>query len=94
MKNGNIKLADFGWAVHVPQSELRDTFCGTKAYLPPEIHKNEKYDCKVDIWTYGIILYELWHKKTPFEECESKPITKQMVLKKKLEFNSNIDPEL
>lgn len=34
--NGELKIADFGWSVHAPNSRRR-TLCGTLDYLPPEM---------------------------------------------------------
>ncbi len=58
------KICDFGWAVHA--SELRDSVCGTPLYSSPEIIKNEKYDNKIDIWSIGIMTYELIYGRIPF----------------------------
>lgn len=33
---GELKIADFGWSVHAPNSR-RQTLCGTLDYLPPEM---------------------------------------------------------
>jgi serine/threonine protein kinase len=65
-KNGEIKLADFGWSVHAISSR-RNTMCGTLDYLPPEIVKHQKHDEKVDIWSLGILLYEFLVGHPPFE---------------------------
>jgi serine/threonine protein kinase len=40
--------------------------CGTFEYMPPEIIVGDKYNSKVDLWMFGILLYELKYKKTPF----------------------------
>ena len=40
--------------------------CGTFEYMPPEIIIGDKYNSKVDLWMFGILLYELKYKKTPF----------------------------
>lgn len=40
--------------------------CGTIEYMPPEIIVGNKYNSKVDLWMFGILLYELKYKKTPF----------------------------
>jgi len=32
---GVIKLTDFGWSIHNPSHELRQTLCGTPLYLSP-----------------------------------------------------------
>ena len=65
-KNGEIKIADFGWSVHTPASR-RNTMCGTLDYLPPEITLNQEHDEQVDVWSLGILLYELLVGKPPFE---------------------------
>jgi len=65
-KHGEIKIADFGWSVHTPASR-RNTMCGTLDYLPPEITLNQEHDEQVDVWSLGILLYELLVGKPPFE---------------------------
>ena len=45
---GNIKIADFGWSVHAPNSR-RATMCGTLDYLPPEMIEGAMHDEKVDL---------------------------------------------
>lgn len=66
---GEIKLADFGWGVHAG-SARRVTMCGTIDYLPPEMLLNRPYDEKVDIWSCGVLCYELLCGQPPFEEQE------------------------
>jgi serine/threonine protein kinase len=65
-KKGEVKLADFGWSVHAPSSR-RTTICGTLDYLPPEIVKHQQHDETADIWSLGILLYELLCGYAPFE---------------------------
>lgn len=64
--NGDIKLSDFGWSVHSPTSR-RLTICGTLDYLPPEIVGHEEHDKNVDIWSLGILMYELLVGQPPFD---------------------------
>ncbi|MCB0370483.1 MAG: protein kinase [Bdellovibrionales bacterium] len=53
-----MKLCDFGWSVH-QDNKLRTTFCGTPLYVCPEILKGREYDEKIDIWSIGIMMYEM-----------------------------------
>ncbi|ETV82586.1 AUR protein kinase [Aphanomyces astaci] len=56
--NGQLKLADFGWSV-TSHNVRRRTLCGTLDYLSPEMVDNLAHDERVDIWTLGVLMYEL-----------------------------------
>ncbi|KAL6080361.1 Aurora kinase [Balamuthia mandrillaris] len=64
-KKGELKIADFGWSVHAPNTR-RMTLCGTLDYLPPEIIEGKQYDDGVDIWSLGVLTYEFLVGKPPF----------------------------
>ena len=64
-KYNNLKLCDFGWSKEINVGK-RSTFCGTVEYMAPEIIDNENYDFSVDIWSLGILLYEMLFGYSPF----------------------------
>ena len=64
-KNLDVKLCDFGWCVSVEKGE-RTTFCGTYEYMAPEMVNDELYDTGIDIWSLGVLLYEMIHGYSPF----------------------------
>ena len=39
---------------------------GTPLYIAPEIINNQAYTDKVDIWSFGIIIYEFFCGRSPF----------------------------
>ncbi|MCL4171052.1 UNVERIFIED_CONTAM: hypothetical protein GTU68_024878, partial [Idotea baltica] len=63
--NYEIKIADFGWSVHTPGSR-RQTFCGTLDYVAPEILAGKSYNHSVDIWSLGVLAFELLCGEPPF----------------------------
>ena len=66
-ENYTIKISDFGLARLNNENNLMDTICGSPIYMAPEIMKYNKYDNKADIWSLGIIFYELLTGRTPFK---------------------------
>ena len=61
-----LKIADFGFARHLPTTTMAETLCGSPLYMAPEILRYEKYDAKADLWSVGTVLYELMIGKPPF----------------------------
>ena len=62
-----IKICDFGFAKEMSAStNFLRSIKGTPLYIAPEILISKPYTTKVDIWSFGIILYELATGKTPF----------------------------
>jgi serine/threonine protein kinase len=64
--NNILKICDFGFVKESNQNMLYDTLCGSPIYMAPEILKYKKYDSKVDLWSMGIILFEILTSKPPF----------------------------
>lgn len=62
---GTIKLSDFGWATKALNSN-RLTFCGTADYVAPELVHSVPYDYKIDLWAWGVLLYEMLMGNAPF----------------------------
>ena len=74
--DGNVKLIDFGWAVHSVKNDKRKTFAGTFSYMAPEILEDNFYSKSVDVWSFGLILFEMAFKKLPFPGSDFKQLKK------------------
>lgn len=67
MKNGLLKLGDFGIArVLNSTTDMAATVVGTPYYLSPEIVQSNKYGFMTDIWSLGVLLYEICALRPPF----------------------------
>ena len=69
-ENDDVKLCDFGWCVELSIGN-RITFCGTYEYMAPEIIKEVPYNHSIDIWSLGVLLYELLHGYSPFKSKDN-----------------------
>ena len=62
-----LKITDFGFAKYFDQGGMSETICGTPLYMAPEIMKFKKYSIKSDLWSVGVILYEMVVGRTPYK---------------------------
>lgn len=85
--DGYLKLIDFGLAKELKEGKKANTICGTPEYVAPEILLNEGYGPSVDIWSIGILLYEMVTTKTPFASNTSKSVLNN-ILQKNIQFSS------
>ena len=67
-KNGAVKLADFGCSRVLSRTKsLANTNAGTPMYFSPEMTKGEDYNFKTDIWSLGVLFYEICALEPPFK---------------------------
>jgi len=70
MKAGAVKLGDFGIAKVFEHTASRaNTTIGTPGFLAPEVCEKEDYGNKADVWSVGVVLYELLALEQPFQAC-------------------------
>ena len=61
------KLADYGFSKELSIYNTRTTHLGTPATMAPEIMMNMPYDDKSDLWSVGIMMYQLYYKEIPYD---------------------------
>lgn len=90
--NFEIKITDFGFATYYNENTVINTLCGSPMYMAPEIITRNGYDHKSDLWSVGIILYEMLHGYTPFNVSNFLDLIKE-IKKSNIEIHAKISPE-
>ncbi len=81
MSDGTVKVVDFG-IVHLTNQTITRTgiVLGTLAYLAPEQLNGEGIDRRTDIFSLGVVLYQLLSGKLPFEGASTAETMRKILL--------------
>lgn len=88
----DIKISDFGLSRLYQKSCILSGNLGTCYWMAPEIIVNKKYTTKVDVYSYGIIIWEVCTRKIPYS-CMSQQHIQFYVSVKKGRPNLKIIPK-
>ncbi|KAK0040512.1 mitogen-activated protein kinase kinase kinase 12, partial [Biomphalaria pfeifferi] len=72
--NDIVKISDFGTSREWNEKSTKMSFAGTVAWMAPEVIRNEMCSEKVDIWSYGVVLWELLTAEVPYKDVDSSAI--------------------
>lgn len=76
LSNFDVKISDLGFAQEFDKEggESLTLVLGSPLYMAPELVMSKPYTEKVDVWSLGVITYQLLSGKTPFESRNLKKI--------------------
>ena len=67
-----VKICDFGFSQTFKEEiSMFQTICGTPLFMSPEILKMQPYTIKSEIWSIGVLFYNIFFNSHPYGELES-----------------------
>ena len=99
--SGTVKLFDFGFALNVASNDISNAEpqilydqCGTPRYMAPETGLESGYSLPADVYSFGILFWEVWSLKKPFGKIKSsEDMRKAVFMKEQRPKISNQWPE-
>ena len=95
---GQLKILDFGVA-KIADADVtqKGTLLGTISYMSPEQAAGETVDARSDLWSLGLVLYEMLTGRQPFNHEEISTMISTILLREPVpvsEIAENVPPEL
>src|SRR5437762_3191982 len=94
--HGGVRITDFGLAVVGDRLEGHDLAAGTPTYMAPEQLAGEQLTVRSDIYSLGLVLFEVFGGRNPFK-AGSRPELLRLKREAKtavLSLNADIDPQI
>lgn len=78
----HVQINDFGYSQIIQEGKLGNEFIGTPDYSAPEIFTKVKYTKSIDMWSMGVVLYEMLSGQTPWPKTSKKEFLISILLGK------------
>ncbi|CAH1454630.1 unnamed protein product [Lactuca virosa] len=93
-KNWTVKVGDFGLSRIKHHTYLKTkSGKGTPQWMAPEILRNDQADEKSDVYSYGVVLWEITTEKTPWDDLNPMQVIGAVgFMNRRLEIPKDVDP--
>ena len=93
LRGKECKISDFGFAKNIEsESAVMKSIVGTPLYMSPQLLHKQKYTNKSDLWSIGLIFYEMLHGKTPWIANNELQLV-NAIHSQKLKISKSLSPE-
>lgn len=77
--NGKLKITDFGFCKKLKEDgEMAESMVGSPMYMAPECLTGDKYDISADVYSLGVVLYEMLFGFYPFQGSNIPELIKEI----------------
>ena len=74
-----VKLSDYGFSKALDENLITTTHLGTPATMAPEVLSNNNYSLKADLWSIGVLLYQLFFNELPYLAVNEKKLLEKIL---------------
>lgn len=74
-----IKLIDFGLSCYIPEDHFMYDYLGSPLYMAPEIAEGQKYSKMIDLWSTGVLFYNMLTGCQPFSSKDRETTADEIV---------------
>ncbi|CAG2190477.1 Probable serine/threonine-protein kinase DDB_G0267514,Probable serine/threonine-protein kinase drkC [Mytilus edulis] len=99
--SGRAKIADFGFSKFRHDADLKasklskkKSMCSSPTWMAPELLETGEITTKADVYSFGIILWEMLTRSHPYDGCSVFQILERVRLNKRPEISTNSPPDL
>lgn len=92
--NGNCHVTDFNVSVRLVDSDSVKGVSGSLSYMAPEVFDREYYSYGVDVWSFGVVMFEMGIGKVPFCNGVTQEERKECIRAMMLDYPSEMSEEL
>lgn len=88
-----LKVTDFNFARELFDDDLSQTVCGSPLYMAPEIIEKEEYTVQADLWSVGMILYEMIYGRHPYYNASNVIELLHKIKQEPIPYSETVSPE-
>lgn len=78
LHNSVCKIADLGFAKQMEKKQMAKTILGTSLTMAPEVLQEKAYGFEADIWSIGVVYYQMMYGKYPYMGMNDYDILKKI----------------